>query len=124
MYLALALLFALVVAIFAVQNAVPVGVSFLTWRFETSLVLVILGGAALGALSVGVLGVFKQIGMSFRLWDQEARSRRLEAEIKKLKASEEQMTMEVERLRRELMARQPAVNGTGGNGGGKTGRAG
>jgi uncharacterized integral membrane protein len=43
-----------VVAIGALQNGQPVTVSFLFWRFEAPLALVILGSAAAGLL-VGVL---------------------------------------------------------------------
>lgn len=56
---ALSLFFALLVAIFAVQNAERVTVHFLWWRFPgTSLVIVILASVILGALLVGaVLGI-------------------------------------------------------------------
>ncbi|MDK2925725.1 MAG: hypothetical protein PWQ41_1499, partial [Bacillota bacterium] len=45
--LVVALLCALLVAVFAVQNSVPVTVTFLGWRLEMSLVLIILGAAVL-----------------------------------------------------------------------------
>ena len=49
-YLVSALIFALLVAIFAIQNTTVVVINFLMWEFHTSLVLVILGSALLGAL--------------------------------------------------------------------------
>ena len=41
-------LIALFIAIFAIQNAIPVEVSFLVWHFSLSLVLIILGCLLLG----------------------------------------------------------------------------
>ncbi|MGI6225133.1 MAG: LapA family protein [Peptococcales bacterium] len=62
-YLVGALLFALLVALFAVQNTIIVKVVFLFWQFEISLVLVILGAASFGALCVLLVGMFRNIGM-------------------------------------------------------------
>lgn len=45
----IALLFALVIALFALQNTAMVTVRFLLWEHEASLVLVVLGAACLGA---------------------------------------------------------------------------
>lgn len=59
----LALIFVLLIAVFAVQNAVPVDIHFLMWTFPgVSLVIVIFASALAGALIVvflGVLGFFK-----------------------------------------------------------------
>ncbi|MEK6572518.1 MAG: LapA family protein [Bacteroidota bacterium] len=44
----LALFIATVAVVFALQNAVPVTVSFLTWRFEGSLALILLVTLTLG----------------------------------------------------------------------------
>ena len=59
-FIILALFFSLLVAIFAIQNAVVVTVSFLFWESEISLVFVILGSVAVGALIVTILGLFRQ----------------------------------------------------------------
>jgi Uncharacterized integral membrane protein len=45
----IALLFALVIALFALQNIATVTVRFLLWEYEASLVFVVLGAASLGA---------------------------------------------------------------------------
>ncbi|MBS4024104.1 MAG: LapA family protein, partial [Clostridia bacterium] len=46
----------------------PVAISLLFWRFEEiSLVLVILGSAAFGALCVFLLGMVKQVSQSFKI---------------------------------------------------------
>lgn len=49
-------LFALAIAVFALQNADPVKVQFLRWKFESSVAVVTLGSAALGALIAVGLG--------------------------------------------------------------------
>mgnify|MGYP000574981031 CR=1 FL=1 len=104
MYLALALAFALLVAVFAVQNVEVVNVRFFSYQFETPLVLIILGSAAGGAVIVGVLGLVKQIGMSFRLWEGQSRLKRLEGEIKTLKDKEEKLTGELAQARERIEA--------------------
>jgi lipopolysaccharide assembly protein A len=44
------ILLAMIAAVFALQNAVPVTVAFLSWRFEGSLALVVLGSVLVGVL--------------------------------------------------------------------------
>ena len=52
-YLFFTLVISIVVAVFAVQNAADVTVGFLMWTVQTSLVVVILGAALLGAVAMG-----------------------------------------------------------------------
>jgi len=56
----LILFFAVLVAIFAIQNAYPVTIYFLKWQFEASLGLVILISLLIGAVSLGGLGLIHQ----------------------------------------------------------------
>lgn len=49
-FLILVILLSIVVALFAVQNAVAVSLNFIFWSFEASLVLVILGSFLFGLL--------------------------------------------------------------------------
>jgi len=56
----LALIFTLLIAIFAVQNAVPVDIYFLIWKFpQVSLVIVIFASALAGALIMVFLGILR-----------------------------------------------------------------
>lgn len=50
-YLFFTLFISVIVAVFAVQNAVSVSLNFAVWTMQTSLVIVILGSALLGALA-------------------------------------------------------------------------
>ncbi|NLY90678.1 MAG: LapA family protein [Firmicutes bacterium] len=56
----LILIFAVLVAIFAIQNAYPVTIYFLKWQFEASLGLVILICLLIGAVSLGSLSLIHQ----------------------------------------------------------------
>ena len=49
-FLIVALGLAILTVIFALQNAIPVGVTFLVWKFEGSLALVLMLTFALGVL--------------------------------------------------------------------------
>lgn len=78
-YFILALLFALSVAVFAIQNTESVSIKFLFWQYQgISKVLVILASAAVGAVMVIFLGFWWQFKKAMYI-------RQLEAEIKALK---------------------------------------
>lgn len=80
-----ALLFALIVAIFAIQNAEVVNIRFLGWQFQNiSLVLVILGSASAGALFLFILGTIKQLSLALKLKEAENKIRKLENQLKEL----------------------------------------
>lgn len=87
-YLIIALIFSLLVAIFAVQNTETVVVQFLTFDFSISLVLVILGSAFVGAVALFFLGLFKNL--SFRL------------KIRQLNKHNEELTNKVQELENKL----------------------
>lgn len=81
----LAIFFALVVAIFAVQNAGPVEIKFLTWQFRRiSLVLVILGSAAFGALVIFLLGAVKQVRQAREIRELKSQHKKLQETIARL----------------------------------------
>ena len=63
----LGLLAALVVAVFAGQNAQPVQVHFLVWRTSAQLPVVIFVSAALGAVVAGILGAIPLVRARLRV---------------------------------------------------------
>jgi putative membrane protein len=63
----LALIFALIVAIFALQNSADVEISFITLEFSVSQALVILASAAFGALAVLLLSLKRWIKYQSKL---------------------------------------------------------
>lgn len=85
-----ALIFALGVALFAVQNATPVEISFLFYEFQDiSLVVVILFSVLTGALIVFLLSLVKQISYLRKIRSLEKRNEQLEQELKQIKAKVE-----------------------------------
>ncbi len=73
-----AAVFAFLVALFALQNSEIVRVGFMGWKFETSLVLVILGSALLGFLTALFLGMIMQIKLRFQLYKARQQIRLME----------------------------------------------
>jgi uncharacterized integral membrane protein len=67
-FLWIAFLILVAVAIFAVQNssAPPVTIKFLIWKFETSLVYTILGSIVLGIFLALLFWIQRAIGTSLR----------------------------------------------------------
>lgn len=60
------------------QNSEIVRVGFVGWKFETSLVLVILGSALLGFLTALFLGMIMQIKLRFQLYKARQQIRLME----------------------------------------------
>ncbi|MBO8141439.1 MAG: LapA family protein [Firmicutes bacterium] len=83
----LALLFALAVAVFAVQNAEPITVNLIRWQLETSLVVVVLGSAATGAMVAGLVGLVRQLRASWRIRQLQSQVHRLEERLRALTES-------------------------------------
>lgn len=88
--LILVILLSIVVALFAVQNAVSVSLSFIFWSFSASLVLVILGSFLIGLL----VATCFMLAMKAKHYLQDKKMRdeilQLQNENKRL---EEQITM-------------------------------
>ena len=83
----LALIFALIVAVFALQNAGAVDISFLTLELTISQALVILISAAFGALVVLLLSLVRWIKSQGKLKNLTKSVASLEQENKQLKLS-------------------------------------
>lgn len=81
----LALVFALIVAVFALQNAGAVDISFLTMDFSISQALVILLSAVFGALTVLLLSLVRWIKSQSKIKGQTKSISALEQENKQLK---------------------------------------
>lgn len=66
-------------AAFALQNAAPVSVTFIIWKFESSLALVLVSALMLGALTVAIVAAPAAIR---KRWELASRDRRI-AELSK-----------------------------------------
>jgi uncharacterized integral membrane protein len=86
LYFIVSLLFACLVAIFALQNSSTVAIQFLTWELtDISQVLIIFTSAAIGALAVMFLGLGKQLKLIFQLRQLTHQKKQLEEEVLALK---------------------------------------
>ena len=88
--LILILIFAIIVAAFAIQNTMAVVIRFLFWEANLSLVLVILGSIALGALFIYLVDLVRQI--------------KVKREIKEFNRQIAELTKEKETLQGALAA--------------------
>lgn len=79
-YLILSLVFAIIIAIFAIQNSVPVSVRFLWWNIaDISLVLVILASALMGAVMALLPALTRQIKLMLRIRELAEENAKLQA---------------------------------------------
>lgn len=92
----LALIFSLIVAIFALQNADAVDISFLTLELSISQALVILISAAFGALAVLLLSLIRWIKYQSKLKSASKAISALEQENGLLKIRLEEYTAKKE----------------------------
>jgi putative membrane protein len=90
--LVIAIVFLLLVVIFAVQNAQMVPLNFLAWSIETNQALVVLGAASLGVI-IGAIWV----------WVKNLTVRSRIKELNKELAAERQKTVSLERALQDAM---------------------
>lgn len=88
----LALVFALLVAVFAIQNAGAVDINFLTMELSISQALVILISAVFGALTVLLLSLVRWLRSQSKLKTSVKTINTLEQENKELKMRLEEYT--------------------------------
>ena len=105
-YLILALLFSLLIATFAIQNTAVVTISFLFWERPVSLVLLILGSVAIGALTMFLLGAFKSLGFLRKQKELTSTNNKLNAKIMEL---EKKLTELEEEQKKEDMGEQEQI---------------
>jgi len=107
-YLFFTLFISVIVAVFAVQNAVSVSLNFAVWTMQTNLVIVILGSALLGALAT----LFFTLMMKAKhLQDKKTREEMAALQKDNAKLREEvAMLMHTQKLHKEAAAKaEPAV---------------
>jgi len=81
--LIVAIIVAILAVVFALQNAVPITVSFLTWRFESSLALVLLITLALGIIMSLLVSVPSMIKTRKMISSQKKKIQELESGLQK-----------------------------------------
>ena len=81
LWLIMAIVIAIMAVFFALQNAIPITVSFLTWKFESSLALVLLITIALGVLMSLLVSVPSKIKKMKMILNQKKRIQELESAL-------------------------------------------
>ncbi len=109
----LALLFALIVAIFAIQNAQPVTVDFMFNQFQISLALVVLVSAFAGAIILGFLGIFRQVKAGFKIREMNSKTKKLEEQLKDTEGKLTEAKEKLEQLTNGLIGRDKEDNEPG-----------
>mgnify|MGYP000931463430 CR=1 FL=1 len=124
-----ALAFAVLVAMFAIQNSALVSISFFQWQLkDVSLAIVILGSAAAGALAVGLFSIVREIGLRLSLRschskldviakeldETQETSLELEQELGKLKGEIDLKTQELQTGKRLIEALEVELEATRG----------
>lgn len=97
--LIIALVFAILVAIFSIQNSGPVSLLFFGWEFSTSLVVVVLGSAVLGALIMWIISSFKQMKL-------KKEKKNIRKEMSNLHEEKEALEKEIKDLEKKLEHRK------------------
>lgn len=92
-----ALIFALIVAIFAIQNAGVVEVSFLTFELSMSMALVILISAVFGALVALMLSLIRWFRAKTKEKNASKTINKLEQENKQLKTKLDELVSKMEK---------------------------
>jgi putative membrane protein len=105
----LALLFAVIVALFAILNAQAVTVDFLFGEFEVSLALVILISAFAGAIILGFLGLFRHVKTGFKLRDMQNKNKKLEERYRDMEDKLGQAEQRIQQLEEELASKDLSV---------------
>lgn len=98
----IALLFGILIAVFALLNNEVVIINYLFGQAPVSLVIVILSSALLGALVVGVLSLVGRIKHTFKVRDLEGRLRKMEEELERMKEREEEHLDQIHHLEKEF----------------------
>jgi putative membrane protein len=87
LFLIIALFIAISAVIFALQNSVAVTVSFLIWKFESSLALVLLISLGLGVLVSFLLSIPTMIKRNWSISNYKKRIQELEEKIQEMEGA-------------------------------------
>lgn len=93
-FLIFTLLVALLVALFAVQNAAPVAINLLWYVAEVPLVLIILGSALAGALIVFFMAIWREFRLKGKVKAQAKVEAKAKSEAQEFKDSQDKAASE------------------------------
>lgn len=99
-YLLLALMFSLLIAVVATVNVESITVNYLFGQAQLSLMVLILGSASLGALTMGFFCVFRSIRTHLKFREEHRNQEELQNRLKLLE--EEKYKLEAELGKRQM----------------------
>ncbi len=95
-FLFFALFIALMAVVFALQNSAPVQVSFLLWRFDSSLALVLLVALLSGALMSFFVSLPSNVRARWTIRQQRKKMNEMETNLADLKAQLAEVQKQIE----------------------------
>lgn len=99
-FLFFALFIALMAVVFALQNSAPVQVSFLLWRFDSSLALVLLVALLSGALMSFFVSLPSNVRARWTIRQQRKKMNEMETNLADLKAQLAEAQKQIEEAHR------------------------
>lgn len=90
LYLILAAILGIFVAVFAIQNAAAVTVKFLLWEFQSSLAVLIIISMLAGMLLVFLLSLPGRLKRRKELYDKQKKIKELERRLAELEAAKKE----------------------------------
>jgi putative membrane protein len=103
LYVIFLLVIAFLVALFAMQNSNIITLVLLSWKFDTSLTVVIVGCVALGSILVGLLGGIAQFRLNLKLRGVRRTGVKLEEQVKRLEQERDDLKETILGLEQELI---------------------
>ncbi|UNC92893.1 LapA family protein [Candidatus Contubernalis alkaliaceticus] len=97
-----ALLFSILIALFAILNNEVVEINYLLGRAPVSVVIVILASAFTGALIVGLFSLVGRVKSGFRSREHQSHLKKLEDDLNQMAQRESDLLEQVSRLEQEL----------------------
>ncbi len=109
-WLVLALVFSLLIAIVALANQQAVTVNYLFGQAEIYLIILILGSAIAGALTMGLFSLFRGIRAAIKFREERRAKEELQLQIRALE--KEKLSLEAELGRARLMSEESPAGET------------
>ncbi|NLA27666.1 MAG: LapA family protein [Firmicutes bacterium] len=98
LFIILALLFSLIIAIIAAANHQPVNVNYIFGQAELSLIVLIIGAAATGALVMGMISLYRGIRNAMVMRGGKKHQEELQQRLDKLEQEKISLKEELKRL--------------------------
>ncbi|PKM83803.1 MAG: hypothetical protein CVU88_01120 [Firmicutes bacterium HGW-Firmicutes-13] len=107
----LALLFSILIAVFAILNNEVVEINYLFGRAPVSVVIVILASAFSGAVVVGLFSLVGRIKYGLRSWELQGKFKKMEDDLGYLRKRETELLEQVTELENQMYSEEEEMPG-------------